>query len=125
MIKDRMSVAEYKAYMQKSSAGLKYKNVKTEYNGILYDSGKEASRAKDLDLLVKSGKIKDLQRQINIPLIVNGVKVASYKPDFVYFDNETKENIIEDVKSDFTKKISLFRLKQKILEANGYKITIT
>jgi hypothetical protein len=118
----RMSTEEYKAYMSKNSGGSKYHNVKTTYNGILYDSKKEAERAMQLDFLQRAGKIRDLQRQTTIPLMVNGIKVASYKPDFVYFDVMTGKNVIEDVKGMIT---AIFRLKQKILEANGYKITIT
>lgn len=121
----RMTTEEYKAYMSKNTGGSKYGNVKTLFNGILYDSKKEANRAAELQLLLRAGKIEDLQRQTTIPLMVNGVKIASYKPDFVYFDVVTKKNVIEDVKSDFTRKQAVFRLKQKILEANGYKITIT
>ena len=119
----RMSQEEYKAYISKNSqGGNKYRNIKTTYNGVLYDSKKEANRAQELDLLVKAQKIKDLQRQISIPLMVNNIKVASYKPDFIYFDIEQNKVIIEDVKGMIT---AVFRLKQKILEANGYKILIT
>ena len=118
----RMTQEEYKAYVNKNSSGSKYKNIKTVYNGNTYDSKKEAHRAYELDLLQKAGKIKDLQRQTSIPIIIMDIKIAVYKPDFVYYDNEKNKIIIEDVKGMQT---AVFKLKKKILEAQGYKILIT
>ena len=41
----------------------KYKNKKTVYDGITFDSKKEAQRYSELKLLEKVGKIKNLKRQ--------------------------------------------------------------
>lgn len=120
----RMTIEEYKAYQEKHNSGgkSKYGNTRTEYNGILYDSAKEAGRALQLDMLQRAGKVSNVKRQVSIPLMVNGVKVATYRADFIYTDNETGVQVIEDVKGYET---AIFKLKKKILEANGYKITIT
>lgn len=91
----------------------KYKNVKTEVDGITFDSKKEARRYAELKLLEKAGAIRGLELQPRIPLIVNGTKIGTYVGDFQYIENN--EQVIEDVKSTATK-TPVYRLKKKILE---------
>lgn len=100
----------------------KYNNTITFYKGVRYQSKKEAERARDLDLLLLAGEIEDLKRQVPFPLMVNGIKIGNYIADFVYYDKRKKEKIIEDVKGVVT---PIFKLKSKILLANGIKITLT
>ena len=87
----------------------KYHNVKTEYNGITFDSKKELTRYCELKLLEKGGVIKNIELQKEFLLIpkqvgiVNGKKrvlerECKYRADFCYYDNETHENVVEDVK---------------------------
>ena len=64
----------------------KYNNIKTEIDGITFDSKKEANRYCELVLLKKAGAIKDLETQPKFPLYVNTNKVCSYIADFRYFD---------------------------------------
>lgn len=40
----------------------KYKAKKTEYDGIMFDSKKEAQRYAELKILERAGVIKNLQR---------------------------------------------------------------
>lgn len=63
----------------------KFSNKKTEYNGIYYDSIKEADYARELDLRVKAGELTHWERQVPIDLVVNGQKVCTYKIDFVEY----------------------------------------
>jgi hypothetical protein len=46
----------------------KYKNIKQEYGGKRYDSKFEASKAYELDMLKKAGKIKDWKGQVKIEI---------------------------------------------------------
>lgn len=91
----------------------KYKNVKQEYNGLRYDSKKEAARAAELDVLVKAKEIKKWERQITLPLFFNGYKICGYRIDFVIWD-KNNTIILEEVKGFET---DVWRLKKKILEA--------
>lgn len=76
---------------------------KTVYDGIEFDSRKEAARYAELVLLQKAGNISDLRLQVKYELIpaqyIDGKcaeRAVSYKADFVYIrDGET---IVEDVK---------------------------
>lgn len=43
--------------------GSKYGARKTEYNGVIYDSKREAEYARDLDLMKGAGIISDYERQ--------------------------------------------------------------
>jgi len=52
-------------YIQRWSNN-KYRNVKQEYNGVRYDSKKEAYKAYELDLLLKAGEIKGWDRQVRL-----------------------------------------------------------
>lgn len=61
----------------------KYKNQSTEHNGIQYHSKKEAGYAAELDLRQKVGDIVSWERQVRIPLDVNGKHIADYFIDFV------------------------------------------
>lgn|ERR1700734_2196951 len=99
----------------------KYGAVKTECDGVTFDSKKEAKRYNELKLLLLAGEIEHLQRQPAFPITVNGVKVGTYKADFSYM--EKGELVIEDVKSEPTK-TAVYRLKKKLVEAMyGVRIT--
>lgn len=63
-------------------SGNKYGAKRTVYNGQTYDSKREAARAAELDLLVKARELRGWFRPETIPLVVNGIKVCGYRPDF-------------------------------------------
>lgn len=98
----------------------KYGAKKTEYNGIKFDSKKEAERFQELLLLQKANKIKNLKLQPKYELqekfILNGKthRAITYIADFEYLDLEKNIIIVEDVKSSFTAKNEVFRLKEKM-----------
>lgn len=91
------------------------------YNGVLFDSKAEAAHCMMLDILVKAGKIHSYERQVNVPLEVNGVKVATIRPDFRlrYPDGRT---VLQDVKGFLTPE---WKLKHKLFKAiHGYEIEL-
>lgn len=93
----------------------KYRNVKTEVDGYIFDSKKEARRYGELKLLATAGEIRNLELQPSFDCIVNGAKVCTYKADFAYFADNAR--VIEDVKSAITRKHPVYRLKKKLVEA--------
>lgn len=102
----------------------KYRNVRTELDGITFDSKVEAERYAFLKLMQKIGKVSQLELQPRFKLPVNGVTVATYIADFAYLD-EKGVKVVEDVKSPATRGIAGFRLKAKLFEAiNGFPVTI-
>lgn len=86
----------------------KYGNVPTEYDGAMYDSGKEARRAQELDLLVKAGEIAGWSRQVPFTL-PGGIR---YIADFVVYEHGGKFRV-EDVKSEITRKARVYVNKKK------------
>jgi hypothetical protein len=99
----------------------KYYNVKTKSSdGIVFDSGKEAYRWEQLRLLLRAGKIENLQRQVKFILIPKQCddrgklveRECAYIPDFTYTDTETGEYIVEDTKGVRTKD---FIIKRKLM----------
>ena len=100
----------------------KYRNIKTQVDGITFDSKKEADRYIQLKLLVQSGYISQLRLQPDFPLMVNGKKIGKYVADFSYIKNGVK--IIEDVKSKATM-TPVYRMKKKILATYDPPIEIT
>ncbi len=97
----------------------KYRAVKTEVDGIVFDSKREAARYMELMLLERAGEISHLELQPKYDCIINGKKICTYKADFRYF---TKlGNIVEDVKGV---KTPIYRLKKKLVEALYAGVTI-
>lgn len=92
----------------------KYKAIKS--NG--YDSRKENKRANELKFLEQQKIISDLREQVKFELVAsfkdsNGQteRGVSYTLDFIYYDNEKKRLVAEDVKGT--------RGKERIKIVNG------
>ena len=102
----------------------KYGNKKTEIDGIIFHSKAEANRYLDLKCLERAGKIKNLVLQPRYDYKLNGKLIFFYKADFKYFDVDLNREVIEDVKSKMTAKLSTYRLKKKLIEVN-HNIQIT
>lgn len=104
----------------------KYRNRKVERDGLTFDSVKEANRYAQLMLLQRAGQIKDLRRQTRWPIRVNGALICHYVSDFDYLDAKTGKAVVEDVKSSFTAKLPVFRLKAKLMAAvNRVQVVLT
>ena len=100
----------------------KYGAIKTVVDGITFASKKEAAYYSELKLAERAGEISNLQLQPKFPIIMNGKKVGNYIADFSYLDGG--RIIVVDVKSQATRKIAVYRLKVKLVEAQyGIKIT--
>lgn len=97
----------------------KYGNQKTVVDGITFDSKKEANRYQELKLMEKMGSITNLELQVRYPIKVNGVLVCTYVADFAYREEIgfRWEEVVEDVKSDFTRKNPVYRIKCKLMAA--------
>lgn len=110
----------------------KYANQKTDVDGILFDSMKEAKRYRELLLLLRAGEIRDLRLQPRYPFVIQGepVKIkskgfpngrsVSYVADFEYIERSGRL-VIEDVKGFDT---AVSRLKRAIFYSL-YKIPVT
>ncbi|MCK9370385.1 DUF1064 domain-containing protein [Candidatus Dojkabacteria bacterium] len=61
---------------------------KATYKDNLYDSKFEASYAADLDLLVRAKKVKSWERQVKIPLEINGFHICNYYIDFIVYHTD-------------------------------------
>jgi hypothetical protein len=106
----------------------KYNAVKTFVDGHRFDSKKEANRYQELNLLLKAGKIKNLELQVKFPLMVGGIRIGFYIADFVYQEpvppaKNLAYRIVEDCKGFRT---ALYRWKKKHFEKQyGIKILET
>ena len=107
----------------------KYGNRKTEIDGIVFDSRKEAARYFDLCLLEKAGEISELHRQVEF-LITPSVRRSdgkvegscTYTADFTYRD-KNGNYVVEDTKGMRTKE---YIIKRKlILDIFGIEIRET
>ena len=93
----------------------KYRNRKTLYKGIQFDSQREANRYQELELLERAGLIRSIELQPRYNFIVNGKKLKHYyKADFRYEIVQTGQSVTEDVKGFRTKD---YRLKKELVEA--------
>lgn len=119
----------YSRYFRRTSKN-KYNAKSVEYNGLHFDSQKEALRYKELSKLLMDGIISDIRRQVKYTLIPTqrepatigkrgGIKEGkllerecSYIADFVYTVNETGETVVEDTKGFRTKD---YLIKRKLM----------
>jgi hypothetical protein len=93
----------------------KYGNRKTIVDGLTFASAKEARRFGELKLLQRAGQIANLKLQPKFPLAVNGKVVCTYIADFQY--DEFDGLVVEDVKSEATRKNRAYRIKNKLFAA--------
>ena len=95
----------------------KYRNKKVIVDDYIFDSIQESRRYKELKLLLKAGKISNLELQPHFLLQdkfkKNGkiYRKIEYIADFKYTEND--KTIVEDVKGIQT---DVFKLKHKIFE---------
>lgn len=102
----------------------KFYNRKAEYNGLKFDSVKEMERYKDLVLMQKAGEIRDLKTQVKFELLPKmrgknrNEQGVYYKADFTYYricKDGSDEYVVEDVKSDYTRKLPEYVIKRKLM----------
>lgn len=95
----------------------KYRNKKIQIDMYVFDSIAESKRYKELVLLQRAGKIRELQLQPKFLLQEsfrkNGktYRKIEYIADFMYEENN--KIIVEDVKG---KETEVFKLKRKLFE---------
>ena len=95
----------------------KYKNKKITVDDYIFDSIQESRRYKELKLLLRAGKIQDLELQPHFLLQdsfrKNGrtYRKIEYIADFKYIENG--KTIVEDVKGIQT---DVFKIKHKLFE---------
>lgn len=99
----------------------KYNAKRTVVDGVSFDSKKEAERYEELKFLEKGGIIRDLELQpkfiLQAGFYYRGSKIReiSYIADFMYYDNEKKRTVVEDVKGF---KTDVYKLKKKLFLKN-------
>lgn len=118
----RMTAKQFREMLNPQKTN-KYNAIKTEADGIVFDSKFEAEKWNELKMLERIGIIKDLQRQVRFILLdeyVNNkgekIRPISYIADFCFFDMKKKQNMVMDTKSVATKNIEVYRIKKKLFE---------
>lgn len=93
----------------------KYKNIKSKVGSQVFDSKLEAEHFLLLKLRARSGKIKNLSRQVEIELTLNAEThkdKVHYIADFVFFDLALGEWVVWDSKGVPT---DAYKIKRKWL----------
>lgn len=88
---------------------------KVQLDGYTFDSVAEATRYQTLKWSADAGLIADLRIHPAYTLEVNGEKVGTFKPDFVYVGDTG--DFVEDVKSKPTAAGEAFRLRARLFFA--------
>ena len=128
-----MKVAEFRTLQ---AAAIKKKPPKYRNQGKDgYASTKEARRAQELELAVKANVVRNLRRQVHFELVPKqeGERSVVYIADFCYEELVAYgqgpafwEAVVEDVKSDATRKIASWPIKRKLmLQRYGIRIRET
>ena len=109
--------AELFVEVKPASKKAKYRNEKVEWQGEIFDSKKEYHHYRELLLRQKAGDIGQLRRQVKYLLIEANEeeRKTEYWADFVYLDATTGQTIVEDVKSEATRKLPTYIIKRKLM----------
>lgn len=110
---ETISADQYNDLMTGKGKPRKYHNEPIEVDGIRFDSIAESTRYRELTHLLNAGEITCLELQVTYPLMVQGVRIASYIADFRYLDIDG-DVVVEDVKGVRT---AVYKLKKKHLKA--------
>ena len=87
-----------------------------------WQSLKEFARWRELQLLERGNHVSQLDRQVKLPVHINGIKIFTYVADFVYNDKDGVK-VIEDSKGVET---DVFKLKRKAIEAEyGIRLLVS
>ncbi len=119
MFENEMSQEEYRELVSKKGKYRKYRSSLQEVDGIRFDSAKEAQRWQELKMLVKTGEIKNLKRQVKYQLLPNQrdndgtviERAVTYIADFVYIGSDGRI-VCEDTKGYRTKE---YIIKRKLM----------
>lgn len=104
----RLTKMSYKPYN-------KYRAKPKVVDGIRFASTHEANRYMELKMLLRAGKIKELELQKRLPLAVNSELICHYVCDFVYKPVPWRGEVIwEDAKGVIT---DVYKLKKKLVKA--------
>jgi len=130
---EKWSKQQYQEYLKtngnKSQKPRKYRNTPVSWRGelggrmerITFDSKKERDRFIVLRIMRRNGEIKNLQIQKRFLLLPatksdHPERPAHYTADFFYYDVELGKWVIEDTKSEITKKEPAYILRRKIIK---------
>lgn len=102
------------AFLSSKPKRSKYGAKRTLLDGICFDSEAEASYYAALKIRERAGEVCDIEMQRPYCLTVNGILVATYRADFVFWDVALRRRRVIDVKGVET---PVFRLKQKLMRA--------
>ena len=91
----------------------KYRAQRTDRHGLSFASKREADRYDDLLLMQRAGEISNLQVQPRYPLVINGIKIATYVADFQWRD-KNGNSIVADAKGVRT---AAYIMKRKMMAA--------
>ncbi len=102
--------------MTTSKYGAKPTTLLVDGEQARFASKREADRYRDLLLLLKADRIRNLERQVPFRIEVGGKLVCKYLADFVYdeYQGGNWVHIVEDVKGFMT---PVYRLKKKLMAA--------
>lgn len=102
----------------------KYGAVKTQVDGITFDSKGEAMRYLELKAMEEAGLIHELRLQVRFPLVIHGDYGSverEYRADFVYVEDGIR--VVEDFKGHKTRE---YLLKRDLMKAlHGIEIRET
>lgn len=109
----RISAEQYRKETAKPKRS-KYGNRKTVYDGITFDSKKEADYYAELKLREKAGEVFEVEIQRPFALVVDGYLIGTYRADFWFHDAVAKRNRCVDTKGVET---DVFIMKKKLMKA--------
>ena len=92
----------------------KYGAIKTQVDGILFDSKLEAFHYDMLKMQLLAGEIETLRLQEEFIIKIEGKQICIYVADYYYYDKEAQKWVVSDAKGV---KTDVFKIKWKLMQA--------
>jgi hypothetical protein len=122
----KVTAQEFLEECRKKKRENKYKAERVTVDGITFDSKREASRWLFLKDRERAGEIKDLKRQVRVPLLGRYDKLRTRKGydmritiDFSYIEESTGARVYEDAKGVPTRD---YEVRRAVAVAQGIHI---
>lgn len=113
----RISAAEAAALLAKPRKGRYPRAAKADrtMDGVVFDSAAEMRWFAELQLAERAGLIRNLERQVALPVSINGAPYCVYTADARWFD-EHGECVVAEFKSVATQRDTAYRLRKRAAE---------
>ncbi len=112
---ERLNPTEYQKLLDANKKQNKYRNKWVIIDKIKFQSTGEGNYYLRLKDDLRKGEILGFKRQVDYVFVINGVKITTYRADFVVKNLDGSFSVL-DYKSSFTMTLALYQIKKALMQ---------